>query len=247
MKEELNSENLEEIKVELSSSLRIYVEEHNFGGGEQKVGAQVPNDLLKAGGMILLLLALVLLNGLVGLIYLLVLLFSGSLFSMATLATIVWAFMAGPYAYFIVGSRYGLKKLVWELYSKALRPVIQKTINVLISKWLDEIGMQAANSPQEKEELTQKIKSYIDEVLNTVPAKFQAYFNIKRLSANIVDTVYTLASQDVISDEMIEEAGDQIFKDFDQQIEKVVNPSFVWIYLLFAVNILVWGFIWFGL
>lgn len=247
MNEELDPENLEEIKIELSSSIKIYVEQNNFGGVAQQGTKGASNDLLKAGGMILLLLALVLLNGLVGVIYLLVLLFSGNLFSMATLATIVWVFMAGPYAYFIVGSRFGLKKLVWEFYSKALRPVVQKTINVLIGKWLDEIGMKEASSKEEREGLAQKIKTYIDDVLNFVPGQFQAYFNIKKLSDSIVGAVYSLASKDAVSDEMIEEAGDRVFKDFDQQIEQAINPSLLWIYLLFAVNALVWGFIWFGL
>ncbi|MCP4443711.1 MAG: hypothetical protein GY810_32805 [Aureispira sp.] len=246
MKEDINPDNLDDIKVELTTNLKVYAEQHNFNGLGGKP-SEASGDLLKAGGMILLLVAEVLINGLVGLVYLLVLLFSGSLFSLATLATIVWAFMAGPYVHFIVGSRYGLKKLAWEFYSKALRPVVQETINVLITKWLDKIGMKEASTEGEKTDLLSKIKDYIDDVLSFIPPQFQSYFSINKLSKDVVGAVYNLASQDAVSDEMIQEEGTRIFESFDRQIQKTLEPSLVWIYLVMALNVLVWGFIWFGL
>lgn len=199
-------------------------------------------NVLSKGSVLVLFVLMIALNGILGLVLLVKLLFSGMLFTSTALGVIVIVLILIPVAYLFIGYRYSVRKVTWEVYDNILRTLLQKLVSTLVAKLAQNIGSDV----NKKSQVVETIKSYVESIMNRIPELFHKYLTLATFVTETVDGVYKMrTSEGEINSSFVDRCADMLFNKFDKQLEDQLKPSLTPFYILLGINLVVAVVIWF--
>ncbi|MCP4443710.1 MAG: hypothetical protein GY810_32800 [Aureispira sp.] len=243
MDEELKS--IEDLAKELSDAnketidpLLDVLESENIGEGNKAFWS-----IFSIGSTFALFMGMIALNGIIGVILLIKLLFSGMILSSTTLLVVGALLIGLPATYLFIGYRYSTRKVIWEVYNNVLKKLLQKLTTMLVSKLAQNLGVGSKKG--KKNQVVQTIKSYIESIMNRIPKMFHKYLSIATIATQTVDGVYEMKSSgELTNPSMIERCANMVFNKMDQQLEGQLKPSLTPFFVVLGINIIIGMAIW---
>lgn len=146
-----------------------------------------------------------------------------------------------PAVYLYFAYSYGRSVAIWQAYKEGIRPVAAKVFGKTLDKFLvdNPDGTDAVNENKIMQEVEERKKHFLEKL----PDFLRAYFQIFFTSGDILKVVKAQRKSGADKGVVKQKAMQDFFESLDLQMSELMEPSLIPFYIVGAVNLLCFYFL----
>lgn len=146
-----------------------------------------------------------------------------------------------PALYLFFAYSYGQNVLFWEAYKEGIRPIAAKVFGKTLDKFLVE-NPEAAGAVNENK-IIQEVEERKKHFLEKLPDFIRAYFQIFFTSGDIIKIVKAQRQSGADKEVVKQKAMQSFFESLDLQMSELMEPSLIPFYIVGAINLVCFYFL----